>query len=222
MPSDEIARNLIASADTPIAAPSANTSGKPSPTKASHVFEDMNGKIPMILDGGSSDIGIESTVVDMTTDRPAILRPGYFTYEYLKNLIPNICLDVGLVDESVTPKSPGQKYRHYSPKAKMEVFVGDGAIDKIYARARSFKDQDLNVGILAFDNDLDKFEEYFTISLGDKDDLSTMSHMLFAALREMDANSIDIILAEGVSDSGLGKSIMNRMRKSASGNVNYL
>ncbi len=222
MPSDEIARSLIEYSNTPIAAPSANRSGKPSPTKASHVYEDMNGKIPMILDGGNSDIGIESTVVDMSTDSPTILRPGYFTYEYLKNLIPNIRLDEGLVDESITPKSPGQKYTHYSPTAKMEVYVGDGAIDEIYKKAKSYKGANLKVGILVFEKDLYKFNEFLTISLGNKDDLSDMSHVLFASLRQMDEHGIDIILAEGVRDIGLGKSIMNRMSKSASGNVNYL
>ena len=222
MPSDKIALNFITKANTPIAAPSANTSGKPSPTRAKDVFQDLNGKIPMILDGGSCKIGIESTVVDCSEKNPVILRPGYYTYEYLKEIIPSITLDDALVNDGKIPKSPGQKYKHYSPNAKMEVYIGDNASKKILDQAMKYKNQKYKVGILTFDDAIADFDDFKTISFGNRDNLSYMSHVLFTALREMDSVGVDIILAEGVNDIDLGKSIMNRMKKSASNNIFYL
>lgn len=222
MPSDKIALNFITKANTPIAAPSANTSGKPSPTRAKDVFQDLNGKIPMILDGGSCKIGIESTVVDCSEKNPVILRPGYYTYEYLKEIIPSITLDDALVNDGKIPKSPGQKYKHYSPNAKMKVYIGDNASKKILDQAMKYKNQNYKVGILTFDDSIADFDDFKTISFGNRDNLSYMSHVLFTALREMDSVGVDIILAEGVNDIDLGKSIMNRMKKSASNNIFYL
>ena len=222
MPSDQIALNLIKKADTPIAAPSANTSGKPSPTRAKDVYHDLNTKIPLILDGGSCKIGIESTVVDCSQENPVILRPGYYTYEYLKGLIPSISLDDSLISDDKIPKSPGQKYKHYSPNAKMQVYIGENAPEKILEDAIEYKMQNQKVGILIFDDSISKFDDFQSLSLGSRDNLKYMSHILFTALREMDNNGIDIILAEGVSDKNLGKSIMNRMKKSASNNIIYL
>ncbi|MFO3716146.1 MULTISPECIES: L-threonylcarbamoyladenylate synthase [Anaerococcus] len=222
MPSDKIALNFITKANTPIAAPSANTSGKPSPTRAKDVFQDLNGKIPMILDGGSCKIGIESTVVDCSEKNPVILRPGYYTYEYLKEIIPSITLDDALVNDGKIPKSPGQKYKHYSPNAKMKVYIGDNASKKILDQAMKYKNQNYKVGILTFDDSIAYFDDFKTISFGNRDNLSYMSHVLFTALREMDSVGVDIILAEGVNDIDLGKSIMNRMKKSASNNIFYL
>lgn len=221
-PKDELARLFIKECKTPIAAPSANISGRPSPTNACDVYYDMKGRIPLILDGGESDIGIESTVIDMSLDKPCILRPGFYTYEYIKEFIPEVCLDDSLVDDSKVPRSPGQKYKHYAPKAKMEVYIGDKSIDIIKDLAKKESEKGNKVGILVFNDYLDYFSEYYTLSLGDKNNLIEMSHVLFQALRDLDRNSCDIILAQGVDDKGLGKSIMNRMKKSASGNVNYL
>ena len=218
-PSHPIAKSLIESANVPIAAPSANISGRPSPTNANDVFFDMEGKIPLILDGGSSDIGIESTVIDLSEEIPTILRPGYFTIEMISKILPTVRFDDALIKEGITPKSPGQKYTHYSPKALMKVYVGEGALDKLLSEAFLLKTQGKKVGILAFEGDLEKLSGYYSISLGKKDDLSYMSHIFYSALRKMDKENIDIILAIGVSDNNLGKSIMNRMRKSASGNV---
>ncbi|MDY3006987.1 threonylcarbamoyl-AMP synthase [Anaerococcus sp. AGMB00486] len=221
-PKDELARLFIKECNTPIAAPSANISGRPSPTNASDVYYDMNGRISLILDGGESDIGIESTVIDMSLDKPCILRPGFYTYEYIKEFIPEVCLDDSLVDDSKVPRSPGQKYKHYAPKARMEVYVGDKSISLIKDLAKKESEKGNKVGILVFNDYLDEFSDYYTLSLGNKDRLIEMSHVLFQALRDLDRNSCDIILAQGVEDIGLGKSIMNRMKKSASGNVNYL
>ena len=221
-PSDEIARALISQANTPIAAPSANISGRPSPTKADDVYQDMDGIIPLIIDGGESNIGIESTVIDLSGESPTILRPGYYTYEFLKEILPDMRLDDSLVDSTKIPKSPGQKYKHYAPKAKLRVFIGENVPDYLLKLAEECKSQGKKVGILAFEEDKDKFASYPYISLGSRRDLSTMSHVLFSSLRQMDRLEVDIILAEGVRENHLGKSIMNRMKKAAANDVNYI
>ena len=221
-PSDEIARALISEANTPIAAPSANISGRPSPTKADDVYQDMDGIIPLIIDGGESNIGIESTVIDLSGEKPTILRPGYYTYEFLKEILPDMRLDDSLVDSTKIPKSPGQKYKHYAPKTNLRVFIGENVPDYLLDLAEEYKSQGKKVGILAFDEDKDKFASYPYISLGSRIDLSTMSHVLFSSLREMDRLKVDIILAEGVRENHLGKSIMNRMKKAAANDVNYI
>lgn len=221
-PVDEIARRIIDEANLPIAAPSANISGRPSPTNASDCYYDLNGKIPLIVDGGACNIGIESTVIDMSEETPTILRPGFYTLEYIREILPNVVLDDALVDDNKIPKSPGQKYKHYAPKAKMQVYVGDRAADYIYKKAREYQNKGVKVGVLVFENDMERFDEFERISFGDRNDLSQMSQVLFTALRKMDRLKVDLILAEGVMDNNLGKSIMNRMKKSASGNVEYL
>lgn len=222
MPKDPIARKFIELCDTPIAAPSANISGRPSPTNASDVYFDMKGRVSVIIDGGDSEIGIESTVLDLTEDKPMILRPGYYTYEYIKGFLPDLVLDDSLVDSKAIPKSPGQKYKHYAPKAKMKIYVGDDSSSYILKEAKENKDKGNKVGILAFEQDIDKFYDFDFVSLGNKDNLIEMSHVLFSALRILDKRGVDLILAQGVEDKDLGKSIMNRMKKSASGNVIYL
>lgn len=221
-PSDQIARALITEADTPIAAPSANISGRPSPTKASDVYQDMDGIIPVIIDGGESNIGIESTVIDLSGDEPIILRPGFYTYEFLKDILSDMRLDDSLVDSSKIPKSPGQKYKHYAPKAKLRVFIGEDVPTHLLSEAEKYKSDGKKVGILAFEEDKERFNSYPYISLGSRKDLSTMSHVLFSSLREMDRLSVDIILAEGVKEKHLGKSIMNRMKKAAANDVNFI
>ena len=138
-PSDQIARALITEADTPIAAPSANISGRPSPTKARDVYQDMDGIIPVIIDGGESNIGIESTVIDLSGDEPIILRPGFYTYEFLKDILSDMRLDDSLVDSSKIPKSPGQKYKHYAPKAKLRVFIGEDVPTHLLSEAEKYK-----------------------------------------------------------------------------------
>lgn len=140
-PSDEIARALISEANTPIAAPSANISGRPSPTKADDVYQDMDGIIPLIIDGGESNIGIESTVIDLSGEKPTILRPGYYTYEFLKEILPDMRLDDSLVDSTKIPKSPGQKYKHYAPKANLRVFIGENVPDYLLDLAEEYKSQ---------------------------------------------------------------------------------
>ena len=221
-PSDNIARALISEAKRPIAAPSANISGRPSPTKASDVYQDMQGVIPAIIDGGESNIGIESTVIDLSTDEPTILRPGFYTYELLKEILDDMRLDDSLIDSTKIPKSPGQKYKHYAPKANLRVFIGKDVPDYLLTLAKKYESEGKKIGILAFEEDKDKFSSYPYISLGNRSDLSTMSHVLFSSLRQMDRLGVDIILAEGVRENNLGKSIMNRMKKAAANDVNYI
>lgn len=221
-PSDNIARALISEAKRPIAAPSANISGRPSPTKASDVYQDMQGVIPAIIDGGESNIGIESTVIDLSTDEPTILRPGFYTYEFLKEILDDMRLDDSLIDSTKIPKSPGQKYKHYAPKANLRVFIGKDVPEYLLTLAKKYESEGKKIGILAFEEDKDKFSPYPYISLGNRSDLSTMSHVLFSSLRQMDRLGVDIILAEGVRENNLGKSIMNRMNKAAANDVNYI
>lgn len=221
-PFDNIARALISEANCPIAAPSANISGRPSPTKASDVYQDMGGVIPAIIDGGESNIGIESTVIDLSTGEPTILRPGFYTYEFLKEILDDMRLDDSLVDSTKIPKSPGQKYKHYAPKANLRVFIGKDVPDHLLKLAKKYESEGKKVGILAFEEDKEKFSSYPYISLGNRFDLSTMSHVLFSSLRQMDRLGVDIILAEGVKENNLGKSIMNRMKKAAANDVNYI
>lgn len=221
-PSDNIARALISEAKRPIAAPSANISGRPSPTKASDVYQDMQGIIPAIIDGGESNIGIESTVIDLSTDEPTILRPGFYTYEFLKEILDDMRLDASLIDSTKIPKSPGQKYKHYAPKANLRVFIGKDVPEYLLTLAKKYESEGKKIGILAFEEDKDKFSSYPYISLGNRSDLSTMSHVLFSSLRQMDRLGVDIILAEGVRENNLGKSIMNRMKKAAANDVNYI
>lgn len=140
-PSDNIARALISEANCPIAAPSANISGKPSPTKASDVYQDMEGVIPAIIDGGESNIGIESTVIDLSTGEPTILRPGFYTYEFLKEILDDMRLDDSLIDSTKIPKSPGQKYKHYAPKANLRVFIGKDVPDYLLNLARKYESE---------------------------------------------------------------------------------
>lgn len=222
MPKDPIARRFIEFCETPIAAPSANISGRPSPTNANDVYFDMNGRVSVIIDGGDCEIGIESTVLDLTEDKPMILRPGFYTYEYIKGFLPNLVLDDSLVNDNVVPKSPGQKYKHYAPKADMKIYVGDNSARYIYKEAKKNIELGKKVGILVFEQDIENFYDFDFVSLGDKDNLIEMSHVLFSALRILDKKGVDLILAQGVEDKSLGKSIMNRMKKSASGNVIYL
>ena len=155
MPSHPIARRLIIESGLPIAAPSANASGRPSTTKAEHVIEDLDGKIDMIIDGGSSDIGLESTIVDLTVKPALILRPGYITKEMLQEVLPDIEYDKAVLkrvrDDTIVAKAPGMKYRHYAPKGQLTIFEGERekVIARIVSEVREKMKENLRVGILA-------------------------------------------------------------------------
>ncbi|NMA86583.1 MAG: threonylcarbamoyl-AMP synthase [Tissierellia bacterium] len=221
MPNNPIALKLIELSDLPLAAPSANTSGKPSPTSAKHVMEDLYGKVDLIIDGGDTGIGVESTVLDMSGDIPRILRPGGITLEDLKKYLPNIEEDLSIIKEDEIPLSPGQKYRHYAPKAEMIVFSGEleNIIREINIYANKYSKEGKKVGIMATDESVDKYHIGEIISLGTRKDKNTIAHNLFNTLRLLDEENVDIILAEAVEDIGIGRAIMNRLKKAASGCV---
>lgn len=223
MPENKIALEIIRLSNTPIAAPSANTSGKPSPTSARHVIEDLMGRIDMIVDGGDTGIGLESTVLDLSTDIPMILRPGGVTKEDLSKIIPNITIDSSIIkeDEKLIPKSPGQKYRHYAPKAEMFVFSGqvDSIVEAIIVNTEKYTKEGKRVGIICTDETKDFYKEGVIISMGSRKNKETIARNLFNTLRTFDHLDVDIILAEGVDLSNLGIAIMNRMMKAASGKI---
>lgn len=223
MPDNEIALDLIRQSRLPIAAPSANTSGRPSPTSASHVKEDLDGKIDMIIDGGNTGVGLESTVLDISTDIPTILRPGAITIEDLKSIFSKVEYDKALETENknIIPKSPGQKYRHYSPKAEMKIFTG--SLENIYKTienlSKEYSEKGLTVGIMSTEETKAKYTNKNTISMGSRKNLKDIATNLFNILRQFDKLEVDIILAESVEESGIGKAIMNRMKKAAGGSI---
>lgn len=221
MPDHKIASELISKAKVPIAAPSANLSGKPSPTKGSHVVEDMMGKIEMIIDGGNTGVGLESTVLDLSTEIPTILRPGGITLEDLREVIHNVVQDGSITNKDETPKSPGQKYRHYAPEAEMILYTGDveKIIKKIKSDAKYLIDEGMKVGIMATEETKHNYTVGQVFVSGSREKSETIAHNLFDILRNFDESNVDIILAEGVSFDNIGMAIMNRMVKAASGKV---
>ncbi len=223
MPNHPIALALIQASDVPIAAPSANTSGKPSPTLASHVIEDLNGKIHMIIDGGKTGIGVESTVLDLSGDKPLILRPGGVTLEELREHLPYVEEDLSLIkdDKDIVPKSPGQKYKHYAPKGEMYLFVGsvDNMVQAIEEYANRYIHMGKKVGIMATEETKAKYKEGIILSLGSRENKEEIAQNLFSTLRMFDEKDVDIILAEGIDFKDIGMAIMNRMKKAAGGNI---
>lgn len=221
MPENPIARALINLAKVPIAAPSANLSGRPSPTSGKHVMEDMLGKIEMIIDGGETGIGLESTVLDLSEELPIILRPGGITYEDLKKVLPDVIEDKANLEKDLLPKSPGQKYRHYAPKAEMILFTGD--LENIISNIKKHTDKSnieyKKVGIMATDETKDNYSNAIVKSLGTRKDKKTIANSLFNILREFDNLDVDIIFAEGVDLDHIGLAIMNRMMKASGGKI---
>ncbi len=219
MPADPVARALIQASTGYIAAPSANTSGRPSPTEASHVKEDLWGRIDLILDGGEACIGLESTIVDLTEDVPMILRPGYITLETLQEVLGRVCLDPGLIaaDSEEKPKAPGMKYRHYAPRADLKVVEGESraVVAEINRRTALLTADGARVGILATDETKALYGKGTVISIGARTDEKAIARHLYGSLREFDALGMDVIFSEGFSDAGIGQAIMNRLLKAA-------
>ncbi len=221
MPKHKVALALIRQSQRPIAAPSANLSGKPSPTTAQHVYEDLNRRIDAIIDGGAANIGVESTVVDLTSDPPMLLRPGGTPFEALKKnlgdlqLHPFVVAEHELTAEKV--RSPGMKHKHYAPKA--EVILVEGSLDcvvkKVGELVESYKVKGSKVGVLATDQTQSVYKADVVKSMGNRHNLSTVAQSLFRLLREVDAQGVDVIIAEGVSSVGLGLAVMNRLRKAS-------
>ena len=223
MPSHPVALALIEEAGVPVAAPSANTSGKPSPTTAEHVISDLSGKVDVIIDSGNADIGLESTVLDVTSEPPMILRPGGITFEQLSAVAGNIVIDKAVMDgQSVQkPKAPGMKYRHYAPNAKLIIIKGslDKTVEKIRELSDSYKQKGLKVGILATKQTKDMYAGTDVFSLGDRNNPSEIAATFFYALREFDKRNVDIILAEAIERTGIGFAVMNRMMKAAGNDI---
>lgn len=219
MPDHAAALGLIKAGGGFIAAPSANTSGKPSPTQAEHVVLDMDGRIPMILDGGSVGIGIESTIVDFSGDCPMILRPGCITKSMIQEVIGEVKMDEGLKDENPKkpPKAPGMKYRHYAPKAKM--ILVDGSQEKVQAKINSLAKEAVEsgrgVGIIGTDESCRDYPLGIVKSIGTRADEDTIARHLYRILREFDEQDVEIIYSESFPSHGIGQAIMNRMLKAA-------
>lgn len=207
MPSHPVARALISAAQTPIAAPSANRSGRPSPTTAAHVLEDMEGRIPLILDGGPCEVGLESTVVDVTGARPRILRPGGVTLEMLEGVVGDVDVDEGVLHQlqaGSQARSPGMKYKHYAPKGEVTIVTGPRAAQEI---ARLYDAADGRAAILAFSQaDYGARRVYR---------LKNAPGELFAALRQLDEDGMETIYAEDVPTTGVGLAVMNRLMRAA-------
>ena len=231
MPSHPAVLALIRESGGYIAAPSANTSGRPSPTLAKHVWEDLSGRIPLILDGGEVGIGIESTIVDLSGIEkdedgkwisdgiPMILRPGYITGEMIADVIGAVREDPGLLaeDAQVRPKAPGMKYRHYAPRA--ELVIVSGAPQKVAERINALTEENRRrgekTGVLCASESCGQYQADIVKCIGSREDEDSIAQGLYAALREMDERGADRIYAESFSDLRIGSAVMNRLQKAA-------
>lgn len=217
MPNNEIALEIIKISNRPIAAPSANISGRPSPTDAKTCMEDLEGKIPLIIDGGNTLVGLESTVLDITEEVPTILRPGAITLEDIQEILPNVVVDKGILKSGEKPKSPGQKYKHYAPKA--EAYLISGSSDeekesKIYEFLKKNKEKKVSLMVTSeLYNKIDNLNLEI-IDLGSRDNLEKIASEIFRSLRTLDKNCVDVILCEEITKEGIGLAIMNRLEKS--------
>lgn len=217
MPDHPVALSVIRSAGLPIAAPSANLSGKPSPTKAEHVAHDLDGRIAGIVDGGLTGIGVESTVLSCTGEQPVLLRPGGVTKEQIEAAAGPILVDKGLTEEDEIPISPGMKYTHYAPSAPLAIAEGDAA--RIQELADGYKRQGKRIGILTTEENADLYRADFIKICGKRADLETVASSLYDALRSFDDADVDMILSESFPDTGVGLAVMNRLMKAAGGTV---
>lgn len=218
MPQHPVALELIKEAGVPIAAPSANLSGKPSPTKGIHVWKDLKGKIPLILDGGPCAVGVESTVLDLTGEVPTVLRPGGITKEQLEEVLGEVAVDRPAPNQA--PKAPGMKYRHYAPKGELTLLIGErkNVIRKIKDELRKGHSRLKKVGILCTLESAPELHSQLPdllFVLGAEDHPEEVAGNLYQGLRLCDEQGMDMILAEGVSEKGLGFAIMNRLQKAS-------
>lgn len=219
MPSHPAARAVIDAGGGYIAAPSANTSGRPSPTRAEHVAEDLDGRIEMIVDGGPVEIGVESTILDMTVTPPMILRPGAVTREMLEELIGEVAVDQTLLkaDSRTSPKAPGMKYRHYAPKANLVVVEGE--VEKVTAwireTAATKQQEGKRVGIIATEETKESYPDGDVKVAGTRADEATIASSLYGILREFDGDGVDEIYSEAFASGGIGAAVMNRLLKAA-------
>jgi len=225
MPSHKVALALIRESTVPIAAPSANLAGRPSPTTAEHVKQDLSGWIDMILDAGPTKVGVESTVLDLTVNPPQILRPGGVSYERLKEVLGQVEIHPAAIASRRIglshARSPGMKHRHYAPNAEMIVVEGKpcAVIEKTQELAERHTKSGRKVGILTTDENRLIYRADVVKSLGSREDPASMARNLFRLLREFEAEKVDIIIAEGVAPEGLGLAVINRLRKASGFNI---
>ncbi|MFP4697388.1 MAG: L-threonylcarbamoyladenylate synthase [Eubacteriales bacterium] len=219
MPSHPIAKEIINRSGIPIAAPSANISGRPSPTSAKHVIEDLDGKVDMIIDGGKVNIGLESSVVDLTSEKPIILRPGYVTKEMLSKIVGDVDIDPSLISLSrdIIPRSPGMKYKHYAPQG--ELYIVDGELSKVVNKIKTLalekESLGYKVGIIASQQTREFYKDGFVKIIGDRNNEEEIAKSLFEVLREFDKINVDYIFSETFKSERLGEAIMNRLLKAA-------
>lgn len=218
-PSNKIAQALIRAAGGFVAAPSANTSGRPSPTTAQHVEEDLGDRIDCILDGGSAEIGLESTIVDFTEKIPMILRPGYLNQKKLEEILGEVRMDPGILAEQphVRPKAPGMRYKHYAPKA--ELTIVEGAAEDVVAQIRILAEQQIRegrkAGIICTDETKDFYPYGDVKSIGARSDEASIARHLYGILREFDSDEVEVIYSEAFDTPEMGQAIMNRLLKAA-------
>lgn len=226
MPSHPVAQKFIEYAGGYVAAPSANVSGRPSPTKAKYVIEDMAGRIDMILDGDGSDIGLESTIVDMTGEKPMILRPGYITLDMLEKVLGEVDVDKTILEADCKepPKAPGMRYRHYAPKGQLTIVEGqtDKTIEKINELTNEAHLRGEKVGIIGTEETTDKYVGDSVKSVGKREDEESIARSLYTILREFDDEEVSVIYSESFSECGMGQAIMNRLLKAAGYNIIYV
>ena len=219
LPSCPVARRMIEYAGGYVAAPSANVSGRPSPTMAKYVIEDMDGRIDMIIDGGEVGIGLESTILDLTVAPPQILRPGYITQEMLNEALGKVDVDKTILDNSTgqAPKAPGMKYRHYAPKGELAIVTGtpDKIADYVNRQAQAFAAEGKKVGVIATRESSELYHAEIVKSLGSRKDEASVARNLYRVLREFDDENAEIIYSEAFQDGGMGQAIMNRLLKAA-------
>ncbi len=219
MPENEIARRVILAGGGYISAPSANASGRPSPTTANHVAEDLSGKIDMILDGGSVNIGVESTILDMTVEPPMILRPGAITKEMIEQVIGEVAVDETLLkaDSTEAPKAPGMKYRHYAPNAELSIVTGEveDVVKAIRQLTYAMTKQGRRVGVIATNETMQQYTNGIVKSVGTREHETSIAKNLYRVLREFDEEQVDIIYSEEFPSEGMGVATMNRLLKAA-------
>ncbi|MFJ7726007.1 L-threonylcarbamoyladenylate synthase [Neobacillus sp. NPDC097160] len=213
MPDHPVALALLKSCGLPIAAPSANSSGKPSPTNAEHVLDDLNGKIAGVLDGGVTGVGVESTVVDCTETIPVILRPGGVTKEQLEAVVGEVREDAALTDEAAQPKAPGMKYRHYAPNAPL--FMVSGTVGFLQRLVEEKRSEGLRVGVLTTEENVSGYDADLVLACGRRGEPETVAAALYDTLRRFNQENVDIIFSEIFPNTGVGHAIMNRLQKAA-------
>jgi L-threonylcarbamoyladenylate synthase len=232
MPSHPVARALLELSGVPIAAPSANLFSRPSPTRATHVLDDLRDRIDVVIDGGPTDVGLESTVIDLTTAVPTILRPGAVTVEMLRKVVPDVTTaepgGTNRTDGTAMP-SPGMLPKHYSPRTPLTLYEGSGAVDAIVADARLARNRGQRVGILAADEDRRKLgaaggveggPPIKIVSAGSAGELDAVAAQLYSALRELDVSGLDLILARSFpARGGIGLAIQDRLRRAAGNRI---